>query len=1010
MAAAVVFLVAPLAHAAGPGDTLLVSRPAGSGPLAPGLFDWNSSGAINEQGGEATQNVTPDGRYVVFVSLADGLAPGEDPGFALVLRKDLQTGALTVVDAGGNGDSTDPDISADGRYVVFASRASNLAAADTGHDADVFVKDIQTGTVTLLSPTGAGSDCIYCLKPVVSSNGTKVAFSTTSSMAAGDANGKEDVYVLPTGGGTPVLASAQSNGTDASTGRSFMPSLTDDGSEVAYVSTGKDIDAGDDTTTDPDLYVRVLSGPGSFLASAQNGNSFGIAAGGVEDGQISGDGASVVFSDTAHYLATDTDTTADVYRRTLATPGTDTLMSVNSSGTKVDGPAFGAAIDSTGRHVAFLSSAANLGVAAGHTELFVRDALNSTTSAIASGAGSVTFPALAHGGGDHIVFTAAGPRADGPSADAVHMASLTGSGLTLVSRPAAGDPLAPGLTSTGPPSFQQDDRRVSADGRYVVFASAAPALGGPAGRPECWRRDLRTGELLLVSTGPGGPVASCSQATVSGDGQRVAFVTGDPLASPDTGTDGDVYVHDVPTGTNTLVTRADGAGGVKADGSPHDAEISGDGRHVAFSSSATNLGVTSGGSHVYLRDLAAGTTKVVDLTTSGAPPPMDLTNTSIGVDADGGRVAFATSAKLDPAADTDTLPDVYVRDLTAGTTTLASVQSAADGGAKGSPGSLEATISEDGRRVAFLSGAQNLVPALAPWPTGASLELFVRDLADRTTTMASAAASGTTAGNSSVGGFSLDATGGTVAFAASGGPSPSNLAAGLDADLSGVLVRNVGTSANQIVLQPGAIGGGSQSGGGAVGPALSADGRCVTYYASGRNAFPGVSPDFEQLYLRVIGGDCGTVVAAPGGGGGPGPGGARLSLSNVSMSSRRFRVGRKPTVVAARKKVPVGTAFRFTLNQSATVTIRIDRLTKGRRVKKRCLKPTRKRRHGKPCQRATKRGTLTRRNLPAGSRKVQFSGRLGTRKLTPGSYRATLTATAAGVKSTPVALRFAIVR
>jgi hypothetical protein len=133
MAAAVVFLVAPLAHAAGPGDTLLVSRPAGSGPLAPGLFDWNSSGTINEQGGEATQNVTPDGRYVVFVSLADGLAPGEDPGFAHVLRKDLETGALTVVDAGGNGDSTDPDISADGRQPCGRRHRARRGRLRQGH-------------------------------------------------------------------------------------------------------------------------------------------------------------------------------------------------------------------------------------------------------------------------------------------------------------------------------------------------------------------------------------------------------------------------------------------------------------------------------------------------------------------------------------------------------------------------------------------------------------------------------------------------------------------------------------------------------------------------------------------------------------------------------------------------------------------------------------------------------------------------------------------------------------
>jgi len=134
------------------------------------------------------------------------------------------------------------------------------------------------------------------------------------------------------------------------------------------------------------------------------------------------------------------------------------------------------------------------------------------------------------------------------------------------------------------------------------------------------------------------------------------------------------------------------------------------------------------------------------------------------------------------------------------------------------------------------------------------------------------------------------------------------------------------------------------------------------------------------------------------------------------MTNKRFRVGKKRTVVVAAakkrrtKRVKVGTTFRFRLNVAATVTIRIDRLTKGKRVKKHCVKPKRKYRKRKNCVRALKRGTLTRRSLHAGSRRVAFSGRIGKKKLAPGSYRATLTASASGLKSKPVRLRFTVVR
>jgi Tol biopolymer transport system component len=997
---------------------LLVSRPAGLGPLAAGLQDWNISGEIEGQGGESSNSITPDGHYAVFATQADGLAVGEDPALVHVVRKDLVSGAAIVVDAGGNGSSTSPTISSDGRLVAFASLASNLTAADPANDADVFVKDLQTGVVTLITPGGVGAapDCLQCLTPVLSANGAEVAFATSLSLdTIRDTGNYQDVYASPAGGGAYTLVSAKAGGTASATGRSASPSITDDGATVAYLSGANDIDPGNDTTTDTDLYVRILANTGSHVASAQNGNDFGIAAGGVFSGQISGDGTKVVFDDTAQYLPLqDTDAKSDIYERTLATK-TDVLISVATDGTKGDNASFWPATDATGAHVAFASGATNLGGSAPGTDLFVRDVGVPKTTTLTNGANAITGPAaITHGTGDAVIFGAESPLPDAPTSPGnIHVEPIGGGAPTVVSAPASG-PLLPGLTATREPNFHAVGPQLSQDGRFVVFTGDAPALGGPAGARECWRRDLRTGALDLVSITVTGPLAFCDDATISSDGTKVAFVTYEPLDPADSGTGRDVYVHDMATGANTLASRASGESGTPVNGSIGDAELSGDGVHVAFVSNTTSLGVPGAKRHVYVRDLAAARTDVADVSSTGVVGAADVNDFSIGLSANGRQLAFSTNSMLVPA-DPDALPDVYVRDLDAGTTTLASVQSASAGGAKGNLGSLAPVISGDGRRVAFISSGQNLEPALAPWPTSSSLEVFVRDLDAQTTTMASRSASGTAAGDATPFHPILDSTGSVVAMDISPNSSVNNLAPEVDDGSGFVLARTMASGQVRVVRVPplgAAADGGFRQGASA--PSISPDGRCLSFYARGRGIVPGLSPDFQQLFVRVLEGDCGTTGPTPGAGdGGPGPGTTTVAapvLSKASMSARRFRVGKKATAVSARKRAPVGTKFRFTLSATATVAIRLDRLTKGRRVGKRCLKATSRLRKRKPCDRASKKGTLTRKDLGAGARSVAFSGRVGARKLSPGRYRATLTAIAAGGSSKPVALAFTVVR
>jgi hypothetical protein len=141
------------------------------------------------------------------------------------------------------------------------------------------------------------------------------------------------------------------------------------------------------------------------------------------------------------------------------------------------------------------------------------------------------------------------------------------------------------------------------------------------------------------------------------------------------------------------------------------------------------------------------------------------------------------------------------------------------------------------------------------------------------------------------------------------------------------------------------------------------------------------------------------------------PGVSRASLTNTS-----FAVGKGRTAVSARKrkKPKRGTTIRYTLSEAASVTLRIDRRLKGRRVKKGkkrvCIKPTRKNRKKRRCTRLKRAGTLTRKSK-AGKNSVKFTGRIGRRALKRGSYQLTMVATdAAGNKSKPKRLRFKVVR
>jgi hypothetical protein len=134
------------------------------------------------------------------------------------------------------------------------------------------------------------------------------------------------------------------------------------------------------------------------------------------------------------------------------------------------------------------------------------------------------------------------------------------------------------------------------------------------------------------------------------------------------------------------------------------------------------------------------------------------------------------------------------------------------------------------------------------------------------------------------------------------------------------------------------------------------------------------------------------------------------SISAFSLTNRRFRIAGRATPVSARRRAPLGTTFRYTLSEPATVTLTIKRALPGRRVGSSCRRPTRSNRNRRRCTRYVRAGVLTRRNKGPGRVSTPFTGRIGTRKLALGSYRATLGATdAAGNRATTRQTTFTIV-
>jgi Tol biopolymer transport system component len=261
--------------------------------------------------------------------------------------------------------------------------------------------------------------------------------------------------------------------------------------------------------------------------------------------------------------------------------------------------------------------------------------------------------------------------------------------------------------------------QLSADGRFVAFESFASNLapGDTNGTLDVFVKDRATGQTSRVSLASDGTQANdvSYYPSISADGRFVAFLSSaSNLVAGDTNTCGsvipgscaDIFMRDRQTGTTNRLSVA--SDGTQSDGASESPAISADGRFVSFESFATNLvaGDTNGAFDIFVHNLQTGATTRVSVASDGAQGNSDSRPSSIS--GDGRFVAFVSYASNLVPGDSNNDADVFIHDQQTGTTTRSSV---ASDGIQANSGSARPSISTDGRFVAFDSVASNLVPA-----------------------------------------------------------------------------------------------------------------------------------------------------------------------------------------------------------------------------------------------------------------------------------------------------------
>jgi hypothetical protein len=442
------------------------------------------------------------------------------------------------------------------------------------------------------------------------------------------------------------------------------------------------------------------------------------------DPGISADGKLIVFETFASNLAEtpDTNNQRDIYVRNTQTRETK-LVSVNNAGTNSGNcDSTRAFISANGRFVAFNSCAADLlSTPVATTAVFVRDLQTNQTRLVSANVNgtSVTGDVVAiSADGRFIAYQSRAQNVttipDTQNFQDIFVRDMQTGVTQLVSVNTTNT--APGNADSGIVDIAQKYVKISDNGRYVIFPSTASNLvsATSSGAMNIFVRDLQTQTTIPVSSNLDNTqlVGGDSRSCLTSDGRYAFFSSAYANYVPnDTNNSGDIFRRDLLNNTVILVSY-NSAGTATGSGNSTIPYCSADGRYVAFETTAGDLSVTPDTNtfpDVYWRDISAGMTKLVTVNSAGTNAG-NLFSSVRGLSDDGQVVFFMSAAGdlLDTPIDNNANFDIFIRDMTTSRTNVVSVNES--GTTVGNLGTTTGQISRDGKVVTYSTAAYNLVP------------------------------------------------------------------------------------------------------------------------------------------------------------------------------------------------------------------------------------------------------------------------------------------------------------
>ncbi|MBI5384660.1 MAG: PD40 domain-containing protein [Verrucomicrobia bacterium] len=806
-------------------------------------------------------SISSNGQVVVFSSFSDRLALFDTNEVSDIFIRDLVNGSTQMgsVDTSGlpsfawYSGSSCPLLSADGQWVFFESRATNLTALVPSPHLHLFGRNLQSNQTVMIDMVVSGTNFgIRAGHVSVSADGRRAAF-------VGGAVGDLCVWDQNTGvtlwASTNMTAYLGTNGYACSS-----PVLSANGSAVVFLAAG--------FSNSPTFLFRHELDAGTTALLASN-----LTA--ATSCSLSADGRFTAYDDGTNVFLWDAQTASNV------------LVSMSYDGTgPANGPSKTPVLTPDGRHLAFVSAATDLVAAdtGGKFQVYVRDltaGITRLSTVNRFGAPSAVDhefvePSLT-ADGQRVAFDSEDDELvadDFNHASDVFVRDVATGTTRLISQRHAARPALTGFQSVDLPTANC----LSADGRWLAFVSYDNnlAAGDTNGWSDLYVCDRFTGTNRLVTSGVSNIVNPILSA-------RSPFVLFTELALPSSpryfySSDGTIYCHNFLANTTAVVTvRWDGSGPASGGGAPVD--ISPDGRYVLFSSTSPDLVRIGGNDHrqLFVRDMALGTNYLITATVWGGPAYDYCFYGPQFASLAGQWVFFAICAgDLTTNAVVDfNSPRLYVHDLVTHTTHLASWDGSKDVGLVGVP-----SVAPDATTVFFASptassqvgifahnyvtGASALVVDSALYPAAsrdgsvlayrtyplapAYAEIRVIDSRAGTTNLVGVPRYATSSEASSRAAPIVTADGRYVVFTSSGGDLVSN-------DTNGVMdifVYDRATS-NTVALTHSPLTGFTANGLSSR-PMLAADGRTILFHSMAGDLVEGDFNDVRDVFLLRLGG------------------------------------------------------------------------------------------------------------------------------------------------------------